>query len=526
MYYSLQISNVVHGSLETDGTLGREGTLMGYEELWESNPHLVIQAMDFPGTESKSVIQKSIQEEMDEAEAQANSLLFASFPNPKIVDSTENKNILREDLSPGNKSIEDTLIFKSPMLEQKTKTPFNDENLMTLAPNNNTELSKRSNQKFESRSLDDLDECVVNKGLSEIKMTRARKHSRQQSISVLSWSKSEEIYQKPPTTNFSRLVADNKHINAQLQCYDEAIRELAQVSMVKKQTSLPLPQKSELWDPGASRFFGVKNQRYLSLPRTNELIDEAFKEIGESSVKLKQSSRSLPRTITAKHIYLEGDRISFPRQKKSTHRRRRAESEGETFANTSVNNTDRENSLEISTYQPKRVESDSSLLKPICIPPTFLKDDTISPNGSETPRSDLSSSSVREHSKEKPLRKKRKALLAMRCLKGQHKELLNGNTMACISVEETLDKPLFWLSSDKRNSLEHQVTVIERPTLKPRSTSPIKLEEADIVSGTVSPLADSDDSVPPLPPPLSFMTPGSPPADLRGNKESQEGIIG
>lgn len=78
-----------------------------------------------------------------------------------------------------------------------------------------------------------------------------------------------------PAPSFDRVLADNRHINAQLECYDQALRELAQVALAK-------PRPPSVTD------------KYLSLPRTHELIDEAFREMGPPA---QRHASSLPRHV-------------------------------------------------------------------------------------------------------------------------------------------------------------------------------------------------------------------------------------
>jgi hypothetical protein len=89
----------------------------------------------------------------------------------------------------------------------------------------------------------------------------------------------------------------------------------------------------------------------------------------------------------------------------------------------------------------------------------------ISPNRDEKPHSESMSSngSIKEASLEKPIRKKRKVLLAVRGFLGQNHKNLNGSTVSELSVEESLDEHPFLRNADKGGPLERHITVIERP---------------------------------------------------------------
>jgi hypothetical protein len=92
-----------------------------------------------------------------------------------------------------------------------------------------------------------------------------------------------------------------------------------------------------------------------------------------------------------------------------------------------------------------------------------------------------SNGSMKEGSLEKPIRKKRKMLLAMRGFLGQNLKNLNGSTVSELSMEESFDEHPFLMNTDKGGPLERQVTVIERPgfSLKGDNSmmlSPVRLE--------------------------------------------------
>jgi hypothetical protein len=89
------------------------------------------------------------------------------------------------------------------------------------------------------------------------------------------------------------------------------------------------------------------------------------------------------------------------------------------------------------------------------------------------------SNKLKDISVEKPIRKKRKMLLAMRGFLGPNRKSLNGNSVSELSVEGSFDDQPFMMSRDKTGSLERQITVIERPGFSVTSSdtlSPIRLE--------------------------------------------------
>jgi hypothetical protein len=236
-------------------------------------------------------------------------------------------------------------------------------------------------------------------------------------------------------------------------------REMAQTAIVKRQGSLSLPRRCEIPD-----FTSAANEEYLSLPRSNELIDEAFKEIGQSSVTMKRGSHSLPRSIDAKLISLGADPVPPPRHKKTSHRRRRAESEGEASDRILNDSVGRSFSFDVKTQSSIGTEPVAPIVKST-VESEVTSESVISPNRDEKPHSESMSSngSIKEASLEKPIRKKRKMLLAMRGFLGQNHKNLNGSTVSELSVEESLDEHPFLRNADIGGPLERQVTVIERP---------------------------------------------------------------
>ncbi|KAK7872597.1 hypothetical protein R5R35_001935 [Gryllus longicercus] len=434
---------ILSQSSSNAGTLGRDGTLLGYEEVWEANAQLP--ATHISGTTTGiGENHPSIQEEEEESGGQ-------------VIPKKELKQPFMEtwgSLAPPNSKrvIEDSLVYPSPSLDQRTKQ-------MSLG---SFEIGEAKNIKYklESHSLDELGHPVQGPPQNpDIPAFQKKKHSRQQSISVLNWSKSEDLYQKPRATNLERMIADSKRINKQLECYDEALRELAQVTIIKKQHSLPNPSIPDIMDPPVSRYIGPKAQRYLSLPRTNELIDEAFKEIGQTSANMKRTSLSLPRTITPKDMEAAAESVALVKKKKQSTSRRRAESEGETFTSRLRDHINRSLSFDTKLQG----SSSSSLPK---TPAPLGKSAT---SGAKSAQIITTAQIDKSSQADKPIRKKRKILLAMRCFRKYERESVSGTSPTEASEEESSEDPPFWISTDKSGALERQSTVIEKVDFRPKS---------------------------------------------------------
>jgi hypothetical protein len=254
-------------------------------------------------------------------------------------------------------------------------------------------------------------------------------------------------------------LGPRKQGHSSLPCTNEfGIREMAQTAIVKRQGSLSLPRTCEIPD------FTSANEEYLSLPRSNELIDEAFKEIGQSSVTMKRGSHSLPRSVDAKFISLGADPVAPPRHKKSSHRRRRADSEGEASDRSLRDSVAKSLSFDVKTQSFNGTERTAPILKS-SLESGVMAASVPSPNTYEKPcpESTFGDVSIKEISLEKPIRKKRKMLLEMRGFLGPNVKNLSGDTVSELSVEDSFDEHPFWMSTDKGGPFERQETVIERP---------------------------------------------------------------
>ena len=565
------------GGNETDvnssvsGTLGRDGTLLGYEEVWESNAHIPGSNVALPvpassGNDTHILIKKELEE-----------ALVWSSPKFDVTSKGLTCSDLPKEMSENCNTSEDTLLYPSPRFGKAKSVAVSENDVSMESSKNQTvtdDVYRRNNGlKLESHSLDALEPL---KFVPDTKIPRTRKHARQQSISMQSWSRSEELHEKPPSAaHIDQVIEENQHINAQLRCYDEALRDLAHVSVVRKQSSLSLPRAKEASSLTRSQSAGARNEgflslplpsevgpremaqsaivkkqgslslprtidipdfamvqslgpkkqghsslpctndfgtremaqtaivkrqgslslprtceipdfasaaneEYLSLPRSNELIDEAFKEIGQSSVTMKRGSHSLPRSIDAKFISLGADPVPPPRHKKSSHRRRRAESEGEAFDRRLKDDIDRPISFDVKVQSSSRTEPTAAILNS-SVENEVATESIHSLNTDEKHclESMPGSSNLRDVSVEKPIRKKRKMLLAMRGFLGQNRKSLNGSSVSELSIEGSFDDQPFMMSRDKTGPLERQVTVIERPGFCVKSSdtlSPVRLE--------------------------------------------------
>ncbi|XP_021913336.1 uncharacterized protein LOC110826730 isoform X2 [Zootermopsis nevadensis] len=561
--------NEIDVNSSVSGTLGRDGTLLGYEEVWESNARIPKSSITLSGPScgaDDTCI--TIKEELEE------TLVWSSPQfdgNIKGLTSTERSKDVPENWN----SAEDTLLYPSPQFDKARGVAVSENNVHIKYIQEQTsmcDVDRISNSlKLESDSLDALG---PQKCAADGKIPHTRKHARQQSVSVQSWSRSDEIHEKPAAAHVDRMVEENQHISAQLRCYDEALRDLAHVSVVRKQSSLSLPRAKETSGlprsqsagsrndgfllPSANDFgpremaqsaivkkqgslslprtteipdfamvqslgprkqghsslpcaneFGVRemaqtaivkrqgslslprtceipdftsaNEEYLSLPRSNELIDEAFKEIGQSSVTMKRGSRSLPRSVDAKLISFYADPVAPPRHKKSSHRRRRAESEGEGSDRSMRDAVSKSLSFDVKTQLFNGTEQTAPILKP-SLESEVMEASVPSPNAYEKPCSESTSGDVtiKEIGLEKPIRKKRKMLLEMRGFLGPDLKNVSGGTVSELSVEDSFEEHPFWMSTDKGGPLGRQETVIERSGFSVKGESSATLSPAKL----------------------------------------------
>lgn len=553
------------------GTLGRDGTLLGYEEVWESNAcipksNTSLSAPSSNADDSRITIKEELEETLVWSSPQFDGNIKGLTCSERLKEVPENWN-----------NAEDTLLYPSPRFDKArgANVSGNDvyiECIQKQAPMYNVDRTDNS-LKLGTHSLDALE---PQKCTADTEIPHTRKHARQQSVSVQSWSRSEELHEKPPSANIDRMVEENQRISAQLRCYDEALRDLAHVSVVRKQSSLSLPRAKETSGLARSQSAGSRNEsfllssandfgtremaqsaivkkqgslslprtseipdfamvqslgprkqghsslpctnefgvremaqtaivkrqgslslprtceipdftstseEYLSLPRSNELIDEAFKEIGQSSVTMKRGSRSLPRSVDATFISLGADPVAPPRHKKSSHRRRRAESEGEASDRSLRDTVAKSLSYDVKTRSFNGTEQTAPTLES-SVESEVTAASIPSPNTHEKPHSESTCgvASVKEISTEKPIRKKRKMLLEMRGFLGPNFKNLSGGTVSELSVEDSFDEHPFWMSTDKGGPLERQETVIERPGFSLKGESFPTLSTASLVT--------------------------------------------
>ncbi|KAJ8879467.1 hypothetical protein PR048_020075 [Dryococelus australis] len=292
-----------------DGSMGKDETMLGYDEIWEANAQLPSQ---LPSSGTQISLENKLETAKDTVMHSEVVLNMMSTDNSKL---TANASHLEED----------KLLYPSPRFGQKMEDEV--EGCAKLL---------ETERKHGSKSLDALGDTVdhFSKDMDVQVQQGKRKHARQQSMSILSWSHSEEFHQKPSETippplppQFERPTIDSKRISAQLECYDEALRELAQVKLVKKHGPSSLPPTrggSELALGPNNDFTGrelaqaaiVRKQGSLSLPRnvdppslerasslgtqgpSNFYFSGNFpcKELSHSAIIKKQGSLSLPRT--------------------------------------------------------------------------------------------------------------------------------------------------------------------------------------------------------------------------------------
>lgn len=119
----------------------------------------------------------------------------------------------------------------------------------------------------ESHSLELLEDRDNNTQLGK----PSRRHARHKSITVNSnWSKSVDVLVKP--SNIDKISIDSKKIDAQLQCYDEALRELEQDKLLKIKSSRSLDSGSFL------NIKTVKPEKIVSSSKgCNTLVDDSHK---------------------------------------------------------------------------------------------------------------------------------------------------------------------------------------------------------------------------------------------------------
>ncbi|XP_039288440.1 uncharacterized protein LOC111046376 isoform X2 [Nilaparvata lugens] len=264
------------------GTLGREDTLQGYEEMWEKNAN-VSQLVDTQNNNKSSDVNEvldtgqlttDISEQLVQRNREINTAVgyvtneiyrimiekneYQSDSAEKVVNTSVHTSSSLDNLDDRKQPrfIEmessrscDNLDNRYITLEEKlcsgiysaetldTEPSLND-NEGTQSLDNLDESSPvgtviKRNMHREVQSLDTLDDCCEDDQCCR----PIKKHSRNKSVSVgqHGWSKSVDALSKP--SNIDRIQIDTKKIDAQLECYDEALRELAQVELMKRNSS-------------------------------------------------------------------------------------------------------------------------------------------------------------------------------------------------------------------------------------------------------------------------------------------------
>nr|CAD7263150.1 unnamed protein product [Timema shepardi] len=457
------------------GTLGRDGTMLGYDEVWECNTQFPVNPTLSMTT---SETQISLKDELEQALAQTSS----------SGENIENMRSGTEDWALGNPAdslntrlgIEEECHHKSP---QPPPAPVFERPTVD---------SKRINAQLEcyDEALRELAQVKIVKqrpfslpptrGPSELALSQPSnfgtmslpgtndftRHEISQSTSVRKQgSLSLPRNMEPP--GISRAASLGSQYQGQYFFTGELPgKELSHSAIVKKQGSLSLPRTCEIAD---QQSLDVSKEGYLSLPRSNELIDEAFKEIGKSSVKMKRGSRSLPRSTTPRDMEMHTDPVPAPCNKHPWRNRRRAESESEAVDRKSKGVSIKCLSFDFKLGLSKTNESnaDNESVSTIASSPNSqIATSTSEPNGFTNSLNVSTDGSL-----EKPIRKKRKILLAMRGLIAPNLRSFNNSAASEASLEESFEEPPFWLSTDRVGSLERQATVIERIDIHPKSNS-------------------------------------------------------
>lgn len=214
---------------EKDGTLGRTSTMQGADEIWVENSHLSPVGTDKDEEKSNSWD--------SEASPGAREINFPSPPSALELGADMAK----------------SLKYMKGISEDHPVGSSVEKNLWKNA--------------YDTHSLDLLEEKSIPE---EVKIPSFKGHFRQQSTSSLRW-KSQEIpkCQKPT----DRLIDVNRRINEQLECYDQALRELAESCTTKTALTLTsekvsssnnyysLPS-SKIWSFNGGRTFDSKESGF------------------------------------------------------------------------------------------------------------------------------------------------------------------------------------------------------------------------------------------------------------------------
>lgn len=272
--------------MSVEGTLGKEGTFKGSEEIWEFNR--VVQVIENANKTDDSI------------------------PSPIINDTGQIKdnNIIKDGQINGLQDIESEVIEVQNCSQNKIKVggvreSFSLDDLEECVSKSKDIESSQSFDRLNSedsealdtseiveftQSLDSLDEeslvsTVVKKNafheshsleLLDDSKKHARHHTRNKSMSVSSyhWSKSVDVLNKP--CKGDGLSLDRQRIDAQLQCYDEALRELAEEQKVKQELLNRALQSSTNLNLKQSLSCDVVESKVSVIPKASTCQKEPF----------------------------------------------------------------------------------------------------------------------------------------------------------------------------------------------------------------------------------------------------------
>lgn len=237
---------------EVDGTLGRRDTLNEVSEVWVANAHTTL-------PEPSVLLPSKLEEEGDVSSSWDSGESFheAAFPPPPTafelgVDMAKSISYMKGisiDHTPGSSMDRDVW---------------------------------RGHYEGQSQSLDRLDEKEVLDIEPPEKAISGKHHVRNPSICNQKWHSVElPPQQRPP----NRLVDVNRRINDQLECYDQALRELAESTYAKRQDAII----STLTETKPS-----KVENYYSLPSSKFKADKDFSLTGKTKVAAREYAMSLP----------------------------------------------------------------------------------------------------------------------------------------------------------------------------------------------------------------------------------------
>ncbi|XP_054272669.1 putative leucine-rich repeat-containing protein DDB_G0290503 [Macrosteles quadrilineatus] len=235
--------------ISPDGTLGRDGTMKCSDEIWEtanipspvekSSTHLTITNAAVHDTGQTDVLDNTKEEN---ANVMDNLTVITDL---KFVNKSqkETKRFVRESQSLDN--LDDCGSKYSEIESSQSCDKLDSEQFSGVY---SLETEESTNDVF-TQSLDSLEEespvgTVVKRNVfheshSLELLDEAKKpthhHSRNKSVSVSSynWSKSVDVLSKPAKSDVTCL--DARSIDEQLQCYDEALRELAEEQKIKEE---------------------------------------------------------------------------------------------------------------------------------------------------------------------------------------------------------------------------------------------------------------------------------------------------